>query len=167
MTFGAMAFSTFVFDTLDVCARLGRYILRGALPAAHACAMKLVAVTLTVLVPLVFIAIGGEATYRVFWTLFGSSNQLLAALTLLAITTWLRATGRRYWYALWPMLFVMAVTISALVIQARAGLSALGLNAATMNAVVAAVLIALALVLIREAMRVFRRLPVAEPPPGA
>ena len=27
-TFGAMAFSTFVFDTLDVCTRLGRYILQ-------------------------------------------------------------------------------------------------------------------------------------------
>ena len=27
ITFGAMAFSTFVFDTLDVCTRLGRYIL--------------------------------------------------------------------------------------------------------------------------------------------
>ncbi len=166
VTFGAMAFSTFVFDTLDVSARLGRYILE-ELFQPRTLPMKFVAVTLTVLVPLVFIAIGGEATYRVFWTLFGSSNQLLAALTLLAITTWLRATGRRYWYALWPMLFVMAVTISALVIQARAGLSALGLNAATMNAVVATVLIALALVLIREAMRVFRRLPVAEPPPGA
>src|ERR1044072_2706265 len=27
-TFGAMAFSTFVFDTLDVCTRLGRYIVQ-------------------------------------------------------------------------------------------------------------------------------------------
>ena len=28
ITFGAMAFSTFVFDTLDVCTRLGRYIIQ-------------------------------------------------------------------------------------------------------------------------------------------
>ena len=163
VTFGAMAFSTFVFDTLDVSARLGRYILEELL-RPRSIPMRIVATTLTVAVPLVFIVGGGEATYRVFWTLFGSSNQLLAALTLLAITTWLRATGRRYWYALAPMLFVMTVTVVALVIQARAGLAALGLNAPTMNAVVAAVLIVLALVLVREAVRAFRRAPVATPP---
>jgi carbon starvation protein len=165
ITFGAMAFSTFVFDTLDVSARLGRYILEELL-RPRGVATKIVATTLTVAVPLVFIVIGGESTYRVFWTLFGSSNQLLAALTLLAITTWLRATGRRYWYVLLPTLFVMTITIWALVIQARAGLTALGLNAATMNAVVATVLIALAIVLVREAIRVFRRVPAVEPPRG-
>jgi carbon starvation protein len=162
VTFGAMAFSTFVFDTLDVSARLGRYILEELL-RPRSIVMRIVATTLTVAVPLVFIVGGGEATYRVFWTLFGSSNQLLAALTLLAITSWLRATGRRYWYALVPMLFVMTVTVVALVIQASAGLAALGLNAPTMNAVVAAVLIVLALVLVRDAVRVFRRAPVARP----
>ncbi len=35
ITFGAMAFSTFVFDTLDVCTRLGRYITSGDIPLAR------------------------------------------------------------------------------------------------------------------------------------
>jgi carbon starvation protein len=151
VTFGAMAFSTFVFDTLDVSARLGRYILEELIrPRGRAGA--LVATTLTVAVPLLFIVTGGEGTYRVFWTLFGTSNQLLAALTLLAVTVWLRATGRRYWYALAPTLFVMTVTLSALAIQAGVGLTTLGLNASTLNAVVAIVLIALAVILVREAV---------------
>jgi carbon starvation protein len=158
ITFGAMAFSTFVFDTLDVSARLGRYVLEELLrPRARA--LRLVTICLTVAVPLGLIASVGAGSYRVFWTLFGTSNQLLAALTLLAITVWLRATGRRYWYTLWPTVFVMAVTLTALVVQARAGLVALGLNVGTMNAIAAVVLIALAVVLIREAAAVLRAAP--------
>ena len=166
VTFGAMAFSTFVFDTLDVSARLGRYILEELLRPRNRAVASL-ATTSTVAVPLVLIVTGGESTYRAFWTLFGTSNQLLAALTLLAVTVWLRATGRRYWYALWPTVFLMAVTINALAIQAWTGLGALGLNAPTMNALVALVLIALAVVIIREAAGTFRRAPRSVLPPAA
>ena len=156
VTFGAMAFSTFIFDTLDVSARLGRYVLEELLrPASRA--GRVLASTLTVAAPLALVLATGEGAYRTFWTLFGTSNQLLAALTLLAVTVWLRATGRRYWYALGPTVFVMLVTLAALVLQARAGLRALGLNAGTVNALVALVLIALALVLVREAAGVLRR----------
>ncbi len=162
VTFGAMAFSTFVFDTLDVSARLGRYILEEVVGGRGPLA-RLATTTLTVAVPLVFIVTGGEGMYRVFWTLFGTSNQLLAALTLLAVTVWLRATGRRYWYTLWPTVLVMAVTITALAVQAGAGLTALGFNAATLNAVVAIVLLALAAVLVREAAGAFRLDPPRSP----
>jgi len=156
VTFGAMAFSTFIFDTLDVSARLGRYVLEELLrPASRA--GRVLASTLTVAAPLALVLATGEGAYRTFWTLFGTSNQLLAALTLLAVTVWLRATGRRYWYALGPTVFVMLVTLAALVLQARDGLRALGLNAGTVNALVALVLIALALVLVREAAGVLRR----------
>lgn len=88
VTFGAMAFSTFVFDTLDVCMRLGRYIVQevtGWRGRAGAVAGTLV----TVALPVYFIAFAREGAWVKFWTLFGASNQLLAALTLLAITVWL------------------------------------------------------------------------------
>jgi carbon starvation protein len=55
-----------------------------------------------------------------FWTLFGTSNQLLAALTLLTITVWLYVSKRRARYTLVPRLFVLAVTLTALVMQGRA-----------------------------------------------
>ncbi|MGH7127203.1 MAG: carbon starvation CstA family protein, partial [Planctomycetaceae bacterium] len=35
--------------------------------------------------------------WRVFWVLFGASNQLLAALTLLGVTVWLWRTRRVMW----------------------------------------------------------------------
>jgi carbon starvation protein len=88
-TFGAMAFSTFVFDTLDVSTRLGRYILQelSGLPSRGA---AVVATAATCAVPLAFLLAAGPGSYMTFWTLFGTSNQLLASLSLLGITVWLK-----------------------------------------------------------------------------
>jgi carbon starvation protein len=88
---------------------------------------------------------GQQPTYMLFWTLFGTSNQLLAALTLMGITVWLKRSGKRYWFTLLPMLFVLCITVWALVLQVRAALGGpLGLNATTMNAVVGVLLLGLA-----------------------
>jgi carbon starvation protein len=172
-TFGAMAFSTFVFDTLDVSTRLGRYILQ-ELFAWRTRAAGIVASLMTLLPPAIFIATarppapGVRPAYMDFWTLFGTSNQLLAALTLLAVTVWLRREKRRVWYTAVPMVFVMGITIWALVIQIRHafstfGTAAFGLNAATLNGVVGIALIALAVALMVEAAKVLlgRSLPPA------
>jgi carbon starvation protein len=119
VTFGAMAFSTFVFDTLDVSTRLGRYVVQELLGwrGRHGAVL---ATALTVLPPTFLVVTSREDSYRVFWTLFGTSNQLLAALTLLAISVWLHRSGRRYWFTLLPMLFVMTITLWALLLQAAA-----------------------------------------------
>jgi carbon starvation protein len=52
--------------------------------------------------------------YRDAWKVFGASNQLLAALSLLGIAVWLRRRGRKPWYTLVPMAFVMTATVVAL-----------------------------------------------------
>jgi len=147
-TFGAMAFSTFVFDTLDVSTRLGRYIVQELLGWSSR-AGGVAATALTVLPPAVFISLAGTGSYRAFWTLFGTSNQLLAALTLLAVSVWLRRSGRRYWFTVAPMLFVMAITLWSLALQAKAmvaGLLGAGVADGTqmINGVVAIVLALLA-----------------------
>lgn len=113
ITFGAMAFSTFVFDTLDVCMRLGRYIvqelfgLKGRFGAV-------VGTLVTVGLPFVLVFFAKPGSYLEFWTLFGASNQLLAALTLLSITAWLYRARRRIAFTLIPMLFVLVITLWAL-----------------------------------------------------
>jgi carbon starvation protein len=61
----------------------------------------------------------GPGGYRTFWTLFGTSNQLLAALTLLAVTVWLARMGKRYWFTLAPMCFLMVITLWSLIGQAK------------------------------------------------
>lgn len=96
-SFALMAFTTFVYDTLDVCTRLGRYILQ-ELTGRHDLAGKVLGTVATAGVPLLFL-LGHPSTsttpvWQIFWNLFGASNQLLAALTLLGVTVWLwRSTG--------------------------------------------------------------------------
>ena len=116
ITFGAMAFSTFVFDTLDVSTRLGRYVLQELFDLRSRRA-QLGATALTVGLPLLFILQAGSGAYQAFWTLFGTSNQLLAALSLLGISVWLKKSGKPCWYTLIPTVLVSAVTVSALAIQ--------------------------------------------------
>ena len=155
-TFGAMAFSTFVFDTLDVSTRLGRYILQelSGLPSRGA---AVVATAATCAVPLAFLLAAGPGSYMTFWTLFGTSNQLLASLSLLGITVWLKRSGRPYWFAALPMAFVMTVTVTALVLQATNAFSqAVGLDLMAVNGMVAVTLLGLAGGLVAYGARAFR-----------
>ncbi len=161
MTFGALAFSTFVFDTLDVSTRLGRYILqeltgrKGPLAAGVATAM-------TAGLPAVLLLIGGEGGWQHFWVLFGTSNQLLAGLTLLGVTVWLHRTSRRYWFTLLPMIFVMTITFWSLFRQIQVAASrsfeqGLRFNLSTVNGAVALLLSVLAALVILEATQAVRR----------
>ena len=159
-TFGAMAFSTFIFDTLDVSTRLGRYVLQ-ELFAWRGRALAFLATFLTVAVPLVILLLAGEGAYRAFWVLFGTSNQLMAALSLLALSVWLRRARRRTAFTVVPMVFLMVVTLWSLVLQARSAARALaetGLHfgTTTLNGAVSVVLLGLALVLIVEALKAVR-----------
>ena len=152
VTFGAMAFSTFVFDTLDVSTRLGRYIVQELL-GWRGRGGAVAGTLLTIAVPLALIAAGSEGGWVRFWTLFGASNQLLAALTLLSVAVWLRQEGKRHAFAVLPMLFVLAITLWALGSIALSGFrTAAGLDVSLMNAVAATLLASLALYLVGTAV---------------
>lgn len=160
-TFGAMAFSTFVFDTLDVTTRLGRYIVQ-ELFAASSRTGAWIGTAVTVLVPLALLLLAGEGAYRSFWVLFGTSNQLLAALSLLGISVWLRRTGRRNLFTLLPMAFVLTITLASLVIQIRAAAAqvaarGIAFDVADLNGFVSVLLFGLALVQVVEAVRAWKR----------
>ncbi|HYG70100.1 MAG TPA: carbon starvation CstA family protein, partial [Anaeromyxobacteraceae bacterium] len=172
-TFGAMAFSTFVFDTLDVATRLGRYILQ-ELANVHTRTAALVATGITAAVPAVVLVSAGPGGYRTFWTLFGTSNQLLAALTLLGITVWLKRLGRRVWYTAAPMVFLLVATLWSLLGQALQFWGA-AVDAKTgrllipsvANAIVAVLLFALTAFLLVEAWRAVQGTRAgAKPVPG-
>jgi len=57
---------------------------------------------------------GAAAISYTTWTLFGASNQLLAALTLLSITVWLSNAKQRFGFTLFPMAFVLVMTLWSL-----------------------------------------------------
>jgi carbon starvation protein len=161
-TFGTMAFSTFIFDTIDVATRLGRYILQELLRVTSWLS-AVVATAITAGIPAIILITSGpvkagdKPTYMLFWTLFGTANQLLAALTLMGITVWLKRNGKRYWFTLAPMLFVLTITLWSLCIQIQYALARpLGISATTMNAFVGAALFALAAYLGASSLRAAR-----------
>jgi carbon starvation protein len=145
ITFGAMAFSTFVFDTVDVATRLGRYLIQEltglkTLPGAA------LATLVTVGVPALILSMAGEGTWSRFWTLFGASNQLLAALTLLSVTMWLKQSGKRVAFTAIPLVFVLVITLWALISISYANYQQTkGFDAPLLNSIFSAALIALAL----------------------
>jgi carbon starvation protein len=167
VTFGAMAFSTFVFDTLDVATRLGRYIvqellgLKGYLGAT-------IATVVTMILPLYFLAFTEGGVWAKFWTVFGASNQLLAALTLMTITVWLAKARRRIGFTLVPMLFVLTMTLWALIKLMLSSLrTSRGFSVDTMNGMIAAALVVLALYIAAQAgLRLLREKQVVSPPPA-
>jgi len=170
VTFGMLAFATFVYDTLDVSTRLARYLFT-EFTGWRTRTAGLVGTVVSLAVPAWFVAqTATDATgkvvpaYKVIWPLFGSTNQLLAGLTLVGLLLWLVNTGRSKllcWLVSVPMVFMMGMTISALVLQIATATE-------TVLAVVAAVLLALALWITGEALvALLRARPaLAEPPPG-
>jgi len=59
-----------------------------------------------------------SGTWVYMWQLFGASNQLLAALSLLLVTVWLRSVGKNPAYAGVPMVFMYVTTLAATVVTA-------------------------------------------------
>ena len=53
--------------------------------------------------------------YNNVWPLFGSANQLLAALVLIALSVFLKTTGRTGWTLYFPMGMMLVVTFTALI----------------------------------------------------
>ena len=173
-----MAFTTFVYDTLDVCTRLGRYIIqeltglaqlgrplarhRRSRPACRWCFLLRGSVD----------AAGNPVpVWRTFWFLFGASNQLLAALTLLGVTVWLWRTRRAAW--VWfvtgmptVVMYTMSTWALAKMTLPRFYDAATGQFAAPADPVPWAgiVLIALAALMLVEAVRAIASSPA--PPSG-
>jgi carbon starvation protein len=122
-----------------------------------------VATALTAGAPLAVLLSAGEGAYATFWVLFGTSNQLLAALTLLAVTVWLRRSRRPSWFTAVPMVFVMGITLWSLVGQgigffrrledAKTGVFSPSMLA---NGVVSVLLVGLTALLVVESFRALR-----------
>ncbi|MFP5458707.1 MAG: carbon starvation protein A [Bacteriovoracia bacterium] len=157
ITFGAMAFSTFVFDTLDVSTRLGRYLIQ-ELTGMKGRLGAILGTGLTLLIPGLILFTMQEGSWTKFWTLFGASNQLLAALSLLSITLWLHEQRKRIAFTLIPMLFVLAITFWALIEMTLTQWSASrGLDVSLLNSFASLALLLLAVYLVIMAIVKLRR----------
>ncbi|HQU86411.1 MAG TPA: carbon starvation CstA family protein [Pyrinomonadaceae bacterium] len=166
ITFGAMAFSTFVFDTLDVSLRLGRYIVQ-ELIGIRGITGAIIGTLATIAIPFLCVFIAPKGSWNDFWTLFGASNQLLAALTLLSITAWLYQARQRIAFTLLPMLFVLTITLWALGSLVYGNFTtAKGFDVKFVNGIASLVLIILAIYLVVTAILKVRNENVGTPAPS-
>ncbi len=115
---------SFAATTLDTSVRLMRYII-------NELGQEYELSTLKKLHPSTAIAVGASAALvllpegprglgsggYLLWPLFGTSNQLLAGISLLLVTIWLKRKGRSIIYTLLPMIFLLFMTLWAMTEQ--------------------------------------------------
>ena len=116
-----LAVSAFCLTSLDTATRLARYMfqefwLEPGQTYKDATGFKKV-VTNPYVATIVTVVLGialGMTGYAKIWALFGAANQLLAALGLLAVAAWLGTMGKNNKMFLFPMAFMLIVTIVSL-----------------------------------------------------
>lgn len=164
LNFALLAFATFVYDTLDVATRLGRYIFE-ELTGWRGKWSPYAASFVTLALPAVFVTTrmtdaAGHVipAWKIFWPVFGSSNQLLAALVLLTVSLWLFRRKKRCAPALAPAAFMMLVATSSLFFILKpwmSGMISRGRFIFDPIGITAALLAGLALLLVAEGASIF------------
>ncbi|MBM4184179.1 MAG: carbon starvation protein A [Gemmatimonadetes bacterium] len=113
----------FAATTMDAGVRLQRYIIQewGTIYNIPALTGRNVSTLIAVgsCLLLAFGAGGGGGGALIIWPLFGTSNQLLGALTLMVLTVFLIKLKRPVWVTVVPLTFLIVMTIPALIIQLR------------------------------------------------
>ena len=120
--FMTMCVSALALTSLDSVARIGRMSFQELFygestdpkqmtPAQRVLTNKYFATVITLFFGYL-LTLGG---YSNVWPLFGSANQLLAAMVLIALAVFLKTTGRTGWTLYLPMFVMLAVTFTALV----------------------------------------------------
>jgi carbon starvation protein len=119
-----------------------------------------------------------SGTWVYLWQLFGASNQLMAALSLLLVTVWLRSVGKSWTFAGIPMLFMYVTTIAATLVTAynlfvtiatKSGQALISVLGAWAMIAVAILLVVAALVIAWDAWAAWNRIgtaPTQEPAPA-
>ncbi len=108
-----LAISAFALTSLDSVARVGRLSFQELFPEKSILANKYVATVITLVLGYVLSVAG----YEKIWPLFGSANQLLAALALIACAVFLKSTKRQGFMLYFPMGFMLVVTFTALIMS--------------------------------------------------
>ena len=159
-----LAVSAFCLTSLDTATRLARYMFQefwlnpgedvASVTGFRAILVKPIVATLITVVLGIFLGLNGYAN---IWALFGAANQLLAALGLMAVATWLGQIGKNNKMFFIPMFFMLIVTICSLLLTIKANLGAIGAEGAgswpIVRLVLAVLLIVLSLILAVKAVK--------------
>ncbi len=114
--FGILILEGFVITTIDTIIRLERYLFE----ELWSMAFKKVPTILrnkyfnSCLAVLLMLALAFSNAYQTIWPVFGSANQLLAALALIAVTAWFLQKGIKAWFTALPAGFMLITTLTSL-----------------------------------------------------
>lgn len=117
-SFAALAVSAFAMTSLDTSTRLARFVFQEFFEdfekedKKSPLTNRYVSTIITVVLAGILAFVGWD----VIWPLFGSANQLLSALALMALAVWMANLGKDNKMFTIPMIFMFAVTLTALVI---------------------------------------------------
>ena len=117
-----LAVSAFALTSLDSVARVGRLSFQELFldasieddnmePWRRVVTNKYFATVITLVLAYILAKLG----YKNIWPLFGSANQLLSALALIACAVYLKKTNRKGWMLWVPMVIMLCVTLTALI----------------------------------------------------
>lgn len=164
-----LAVSVFALTSLDTGTRLSRFMFselflkdgeatwKDAKGVRKFLAHPLVGTGLMVIIGCVL----GALSLSQIWGLFGAANQLLAGIALMAVAAWLGNAGKNNKMFYIPMVFMLAATITSLIITVKKKIVMIGGGAAMwgdwFQLIFAAAMVILAVFLIVEAARTFSK----------
>ncbi|HOW86950.1 MAG TPA: carbon starvation CstA family protein [Candidatus Aminicenantes bacterium] len=114
--FGILLVEGFVITTLDAAVRLNRYLFEELWAIAFRKVPRFLKhywVNSGISVLLMWVLAYSNA-FNALWPIFGTANQLLAAMALLTVSAWLLLRKRRNWFTLVPAAFMVVTTLVAL-----------------------------------------------------
>lgn len=163
-----LAVSVFALTSLDTGTRLSRFMFselflkdnentyKDATGARKVLAHPLFGTTLMVVIGCV---LGGLSLSQI-WGLFGAANQLLAGIALMAIAAWLGNVGKNNKMFFIPMIFMLAATLTSLIITIINKVKAIAAGVAAwgdwFQLLFAMAMSVLALILVVEGFQTFR-----------
>ena len=116
--FGILLVEGFVITTLDAAVRLNRYLFEELWSILFKSPPRLLrhywfnsALSVALMWTLAY-----SNAFNVLWPIFGTANQMLAALALLAVSAWLLVRKRKMAFTLIPAVFMLLTTIASLFI---------------------------------------------------
>ena len=164
-----LAVSVFALTSLDTGTRLGRFLFselflkedektwKDAKGFRKVLAHPMVGTTFLVVIGCI---LGGLSLSQI-WGLFGAANQLLAGIALMAVCAWLGQAGKNNKMFYIPMVFMLAATLTSLIITVKNKILMIGAGQALwgdwFQLFFAAAMAILAIVLVIEGIQTFRK----------
>ena len=113
-SFMLLSVAAFLMTTVDAGTRLARFSWQEMMPRKEGFFHNMYVGTAVVCAICTGLLLGSPDTAKQLWTLFASTNQLLASLTLLTATLWFYRNRKPCWMTAVPMAFMFGVSSWAL-----------------------------------------------------